>query len=112
MTNWPNKEMFVVWLLAIAAGAAHSEPIVEKSRGELLYSTHCIACHTTNVHWRDKREVTDWKSLNSQVRKWQESIGLGWSADDVAAVSSYLNAAYYHLPAAKAKEIALKKKEN
>ena len=112
MTNWRNKKMLIVCLIASVATFAHSEPTMEKSRGELLYSTHCVACHTTNVHWRDKGEVTDWKSLNGQVRKWQESIGLGWSADDVAAVSSYLNAVHYHLPAAKPKEVALQKREN
>lgn len=28
-------------------------------RGELLYATHCIACHSDKVHWRDKKLVTD-----------------------------------------------------
>jgi mono/diheme cytochrome c family protein len=24
------------------------------NRGERLYTTHCIACHSTQMHWRDK----------------------------------------------------------
>jgi mono/diheme cytochrome c family protein len=99
----------MAFLIASVATASHSEPNIETSRGALLYSTHCIACHTANVHWRDKRIVTDWESLNNQVRRWQEYIDLGWSENDVAEVSYYLNAVYYHLPSANAKEIALKK---
>ena len=109
MTNRKNRKMLMVCLIASIATTAYSEPTIEMSRGELLYSTHCIACHTTKVHWRDKRLVTDWQSLNNQVRRWQESISLNWNADDVAVVSSYLNAVYYHLPTDNVKEVAQKK---
>lgn len=109
MKIWRNKRILMMSFTAILAAAAHSETMMEPSRGELLYSTHCIACHTANAHWRDKREVKDWKSLNKEVRRWAESISLGWSMDDVVAVSSYLNAVYYHLPSAKEKELVLTK---
>ena len=45
--------------------AVAAEPARDASRGELLYSKHCIACHTAQVHWRDKKLATDWKSLKS-----------------------------------------------
>jgi cytochrome c len=41
-------------LLATSLAAA------EPSRGQLLYETHCIACHSTQVHWRDQHVVRDW----------------------------------------------------
>jgi cytochrome c1 len=68
----------------------------DTGRGELLYSTHCIACHSTQVHWRDKKLVTDWSRLLSEVRHWEGFSRLEWTEDDVAAVARHLNAMYYH----------------
>ena len=72
------------------APSAHAQ-----SRGELLYSTHCIACHTTQMHWRDKKQATDWNSLKAQVRAWQATARLEWSEDDVAEVARHLNERFY-----------------
>ena len=68
------------------------------SRGELLYVTHCIACHTTQVHWRDRRLVSDYPSLVAQVVRWQGNTGLGWTREEISAVARYLDATFYHLP--------------
>jgi hypothetical protein len=62
----------------------------------LLYTTHCIACHSTEVHWRDKRSASDWASLAVQVRRWQEAASLAWSETDIREVSRYLNESIYH----------------
>lgn len=67
-----------------------------QSRGELLYTTHCVACHTTAMHWRDKRSVKDWASLKLQVRRWQDAASLAWSESDILEVSRYLNDTVYH----------------
>jgi len=75
----------------VAAFAAHAQ-----SRGELLYSTHCIACHTTQMHWRDGRAATDWPGLVAQVRKWQMAASLSWNEQDVLEVARYLNDTIYH----------------
>ncbi len=77
---------------------AGAQPAKELTRGELLYSTHCIACHSVQLHWRDKKQVTDWNSLRVEVRRWQERAGLGWNDDDVAEVARYLNALHYRYP--------------
>lgn len=69
------------------------------SRGELLYSTHCLACHTDKVHWRDKRVARNFKSLRYEVGRWQKLSTLGWNAEDIEAVTRYLNTVYYHYPA-------------
>ena len=91
-----------MWLLAAGTGGAFAvaaQPAPESSRGELLYSTHCIGCHTAQMHWRDKRLATDWVSLRMQVFRWQANTGLAWNDNDVVAVSRYLNDLYYHFPA-------------
>lgn len=76
-----------------------AQPMRDATRGELLYSTHCIACHSAEVHWRDKKLATDWTSLQLEVRRWQGVLGLGWSNGDIAEVARYLNALYYRYPA-------------
>jgi hypothetical protein len=78
--------------IAIAGEQRMNNP----SRGELLYLTHCIACHSTQVHWRDKNLATDWSRLLSEVRHWEGFARLEWTEDDVAVVARYLNAMYYH----------------
>ena len=78
--------------------AVAAEPPRDASRGELLYSTHCIACHTSQVHWRDKKLATDWKSLKAQVRRWQNTAGQKWGEPDISEVASYLNTLHYHYP--------------
>lgn len=80
-------------LLALAA--LHGSPAQAQSRGELLYNTHCIACHTTQMHWRNKKLATDWDTLEAQVRRWQQAASLGWRDDDIAEVTRYLNERYY-----------------
>ncbi len=92
--------LLIWWLLpASALVAVAAQPVPESSRGELLYATHCIGCHTAQVHWRDKRLATDWPSLRKQVSRWQANTGLGWSDDDIVAVTRYLNDLYYRFPA-------------
>jgi hypothetical protein len=92
MTRWMKKTRGGVGVVAlVAAFAAQAQ-----SRGEMLYSTHCIACHTTQVHWRDGRAATDWNGLVAQVRKWQGAISLSWNEQDVLEVARYLNDTYYH----------------
>ncbi len=77
---------------------ADAQPMRSSSRGELLYNTHCIACHNEQVHWRDKKIVRDWASLQTEVRHWQRVSGLRWNNEDVVAVTRYLNALHYHYP--------------
>lgn len=68
-------------------------------RGRLLYQTHCVACHTTQMHWRANRRVGDWATLLAQVQTWQSREQLGWSEDDVSEVAHHLNSTIYRLPA-------------
>ena len=67
-----------------------------QSRGELLYTTHCISCHTTEMHWRDKRSANNWATLKAQVRRWQDAASLAWGDGDILDVSRYLNETIYH----------------
>ena len=90
-----NTRFSVLVSAAAVAAACVAPSAMAQSRGELLYTTHCISCHTTEVHWRNKRLASDWTSLKFQVRRWQDAASLGWGDGDVLAVSRYLNESIY-----------------
>lgn len=79
----------------LAALAAFGPAAAAQSRGELLYTTHCVACHTTQMHWRDQRLAQDWDSLRALVRRWQATALLQWSEDDILEVTRHLNERIY-----------------
>lgn len=85
-------------IAAALPGGSLANPAPDTPRGEMLYTTHCIACHTTQVHWRENRLANDWHSLTAQVRRWQSNEGLSWNDADILAVTRYLNTLYYHFP--------------
>jgi mono/diheme cytochrome c family protein len=93
----------IVCLALVAAAASVPARAAEPSRGQLLYETHCIACHSTQMHWRDKRVVQDWAGLLGQVGAWQARAKLNWNAADIEAVATHLNQAIYRLPSAPAR---------
>jgi mono/diheme cytochrome c family protein len=90
------------WLAcAVFAGfstLASAQTTPNQTRGELLYSTHCVTCHTTQMHWRNDRQAFDWDSLKFQVRRWQGNAGLAWNDADIAEVARYLNETIYQYP--------------
>jgi len=79
---------------AVLVGAQTPAP----ARGELLYQTHCVACHDRQVHWRDRKLVGDWTGLAAEVRRWQANLGLAWSDDTIEEVTRYLNDTIYRFP--------------
>ena len=92
------------WIFAVLAvclgipSVASAQPKGGTSRGELLYTTHCIACHNNQVHWRDKKIARDWTGLKAEVSHWQKVEGLAWSDADIVEVARYLNIHHYHYP--------------
>lgn len=93
------KRIFSVFVALVLLGGvhvlAHAESKYNEPRGRLLYSTHCNVCHTSQVHWRDQKKVTDWNSLVTQVRHWQGIAGLNWTDDEIVDVAHYLNDMFY-----------------
>jgi mono/diheme cytochrome c family protein len=83
-------------VLAAASTAAVAQPAAQ-SRGQLLYNTHCIECHTMQMHWRANSRVNNWDALVAQVTRWQANAKLGWNESDIGDVAHYLNDTIYHL---------------
>ncbi len=91
----------LVAALAFAAGTAAQAQVPavpEASRGELLYALHCIACHSSQLHWRDRRVAGDWSRLVAEVERWQQAGKLGWERADVIETARYLNTLHYRYP--------------
>jgi mono/diheme cytochrome c family protein len=92
------KHLLVVMTLAGVSALAHSQTPPAATRGQMLYATHCISCHTTQMHWRNDRQAHDWDSLKMQVRRWQGNASLQWGEADIAEVARHLNDTIYHFP--------------
>ena len=97
MTKSLNRIMALI-VLAGTSALSHSQTVPPESRGQLLYATHCISCHTSQMHWRNDKQAYDWDSLKLQVRRWQGNAGLQWGDADIAEVSRYLNDTIYRYP--------------
>lgn len=106
MTSTDARVLLLSACMIVGASAlAQPQQGQQAARGELLYSTHCIACHTTQIHWRAKKRVVDWSSLKAEVRRWAGNAGLGWSADEVVEVTRYLNSTLYRFPTSAGTEL-------
>jgi mono/diheme cytochrome c family protein len=73
-------------------------PVADDQRGRLLYDTYCIACHTTQAHWRDKHIVKSWADLLYQVTRMQSNAGQEWGTKEIIDVAAYLNERFYKMP--------------
>ena len=82
-----------------AAAEARFAPELVAKGAQLAALGNCIACHTEQVHWRERRSAQDWDTLREQVRRWQDTARLGWRDEDVEAVARHLNDTIYHFPA-------------
>ncbi len=87
-------------VLALMHGAATAQaPAVPATRGALLYQNHCAACHTEQMHWRERRQARNWDSLRALVRHWQGEARLSWTDADIDAVTRHLNETIYRFDA-------------
>ncbi|MDP9141207.1 MAG: cytochrome c [Pseudomonadota bacterium] len=72
--------------------------VLDIQRGQSLYETQCVTCHTTQAHWRNNSIVGSWSDVLVQVQRWQANTGLRWGPSEVGDVAAYLNAIYYKMP--------------
>ena len=100
MAHWTTS-LYAGAIVALACGTRLAQSAVPVSRGQLLYNTHCVACHDMQVHWRATSLATNWTSLLKQVRRWQGVANLQWSEEDVTLVAHDLNDTIYDYPAEK-----------
>ncbi|MGV3580994.1 MAG: hypothetical protein ACO1N8_01675 [Methylophilus sp.] len=100
-----DKLILISFLLFCMNVSVKADSEANELRGELLYITSCDACHTSSIHWRDKKLVNDWNGLKFQVTRWQEIAKASWSAQDIEDVTLYLNKRFYHYSNTEAKTV-------
>ena len=66
------------------------------SRGKALYETRCRDCHGQSVHERNPRTARTVAEIREFVVRWDRELGALWRADELDAVTRYLNERYYH----------------
>ncbi len=81
---------------ALAVPAAVAQPALE--RGRALYETRCVACHERSVHQRASRKAADFGALRREVERWSTNIGGEWRAEELDAVTVFLNDRFYRYP--------------
>jgi len=69
---------------------------IEKPHGQLLYETHCDACHDTSVHSRNPRKAKSLDDIKYWVTRWSKELKLDWSDVEIEEVAKHVNAKYYH----------------
>ncbi len=84
--------------MLIVAGGLVAPVATAETRGQMLYETHCVACHSVQIHWRAQRLAGDWNGLRGQVQLWQSNASLGWTDQDILEVARHLNQRYYQFP--------------
>lgn len=67
----------------------------EPFRGKLLYQNHCLNCHESIIHIREKNTVRTQQDLIAQVTRWANEQKLGWQNKEIKDVTRYLNITYY-----------------
>ncbi|WP_295687555.1 cytochrome c [uncultured Nevskia sp.] len=87
---------------ANAANTANDEPaedavMLDMQRGQMLYETNCVSCHTTEAHWRENSIVGSWSDVLVQVERWQRNAGQNWGSPEINDVAAYLNVNFYKL---------------
>jgi mono/diheme cytochrome c family protein len=79
---------------ALPATAAAADP----ARGQALYELHCQGCHAESVHARAKRVAKSFDEVRSWVARWNASLSLAWSGEEIDDVALHLNTRYYRYP--------------
>ena len=84
-------------LILLSLGLTAALPILAAEDKEVadLYQFNCTSCHGAEVYTRTDRKVTSLASLESQVRRCEQNLGLKWFDDDITDMTAYLNTHYY-----------------
>jgi len=65
------------------------------SRGKMLYSNHCHACHESGVHIRAHRKVKKKTDIAYWVNRWSTYLKLNWKNEEKQQVVEFLDQTFY-----------------
>ncbi len=87
----------LVAAVAVASGIGVANGHAAEPAQE-AHDTYCIACHDTSVYTRESRLARDYDSVREQVDRWQGTINLGWTAEEIDRMTTWLAEHYYRVP--------------
>ncbi len=90
--------LFAAALASAAAAAPSQVQVPAAERGRALYEARCEQCHDRGVHQRASRTAKSFAELRASVVRWDRQLGALWRADELDAVTRYLNDRYYRYP--------------
>ncbi len=93
--RWIPCRVLATLLFALSLSAAGFA--ADFDRGRALYEHHCQSCHEDWAHTRGNRKVTTLDGLRMRVSSWSVHSGLDWGAEEISAVTAYLNRRFYQL---------------
>ena len=76
----------------------HLPTMPGSSRGQLLYENHCIVCHDSRAHIREKRKSRSVADIEKSVFHWAQHLNLEWNRAEINEVIKYLNQRFYQFP--------------
>jgi hypothetical protein len=83
--------------LAIAAALLLAAPplAADLVRGRDLYELRCLGCHAESVHARAKRTAKSFEEVRAWVARWNGTLALRWTDEEIDDVTLHLNTRYY-----------------
>lgn len=80
-----------------AANESRHQPVMPPAapRGQMLYENHCMSCHESVVHVRERQQAKSLPQLRARVRYWADYLHMRWGREEVDDVVDYLNSQYY-----------------
>lgn len=88
------RTIFITLLFGLAPFFSTQADTINQ-RGKMLYENHCIKCHDSTVHIREKKKVTHRAELYAQINRWKSHLNLDWTQEEISEVAQYLEATYY-----------------
>ena len=88
------RRLVLAAALLLAALPLAADPV----RGRDLYELRCLGCHAESVHARAKRVARSFDEVRTWVARWNNTLALAWSAEEIDDVTVHLNNRYYRYP--------------
>ena len=85
----------MIGIVLLTVGSIPALAVEDFDRARALYENHCRSCHESWAHTRDGRMVDSRDELRVRVASWSRHTGLGWTDEDIDAVTRYLDRRFY-----------------
>lgn len=68
---------------------------LDGGRIQQLYENHCLACHESAIHIRERSKVRSLTDIEGWVRHWEQALELHWDDETVDGMVRFLNYRHY-----------------